>query len=77
LAMGALAGCDGSGSSRSGSNTENQLWVAAAVTTVEVISTAVQAPQFNLTLDHPFLYAIRDDETSELLSIVTLMDPTK
>lgn len=51
--------------------------VAAAVTTVGTIITAVQAPQFNLTLDHPFLYAIRDDETGELLFIGTLLDPTK
>ena len=51
--------------------------VAAAVTTVGTIITAIQAPQFNLTLDHPFLYAIRDDETGELLFIGTLLDPTK
>jgi serine protease inhibitor len=50
--------------------------VAAGATTVTVSPTAVAAPQFTVTLDHPFLYAIRDDQTGELLFIGTLMDPT-
>lgn len=32
---------------------------------------------FTIVLDHPFLYAIRDDDTGELLFIGTLMDPPK
>jgi serine protease inhibitor len=28
------------------------------------------------TMDHPFLYAIRDDETDELLFIGALQDPS-
>ncbi len=50
--------------------------VAAGATTVSISPTAVAAPQFTLTLDHPFLYAIRDDQTGELLFIGTLMNPT-
>ena len=50
--------------------------VAAGATTVTLVPTAVAAPQFTLTLDHPFLYAIRDDQTGELLFIGTLMNPT-
>jgi serine protease inhibitor len=49
--------------------------VAAGATTVSISPTAVAAPQFTLTLDHPFLYAIRDDQTGELLFIGTLMNP--
>jgi serine protease inhibitor len=33
-------------------------------------------PLFTLTLDHPFLYAIRDDETGELLFIGTMTNPS-
>ena len=51
--------------------------VAAAATAAPVGITAVEAPEFTITLDHPFLYAIRDDDTGELLFIGTLMDPSK
>jgi serine protease inhibitor len=50
--------------------------VAAGATTITVGPTAVQAPMFNVTLDHPFLYAIRDDQTGELLFIGTLLNPS-
>ena len=50
--------------------------VAAGATTVTITTTAVQMPQFTVTLDHPFLYAIRDDTTGELLFIGTLMNPS-
>lgn len=50
--------------------------VAAGATTVTLTPTAVQAPMFQITLDHPFLYAIRDDQTGELLFIGTMMNPS-
>jgi serine protease inhibitor len=49
--------------------------VAAGSTAIGVMPVAVQAPMFTLTLDHPFLYAIRDDQTGELLFIGALMSP--
>ncbi|HEX3396427.1 MAG TPA: serpin family protein [Steroidobacteraceae bacterium] len=50
--------------------------VAAGATIVTVVPTAVQLPMFTVTLDHPFLYAIRDDKTGELLFIGTMMNPS-
>jgi serpin B len=50
--------------------------VAAGATTVTLTPTAVQAPLFTLTLDHPFLYAIRDDQTGELLFIGAMTNPS-
>ena len=50
--------------------------VAAAVTTVPIGITTVQGPEFSIVLDHPFLYAIRDDSTGELLFIGTLLNPS-
>jgi serine protease inhibitor len=50
--------------------------VAAGATTVTVIPTAVELPLFTLTLDQPFLYAIRDDKTGELLFIGTMTNPS-
>jgi serine protease inhibitor len=50
--------------------------IAAGATTVTVGPTAVAAPMFSITLNHPFLYAIRDDQTGELLFIGTLMNPS-
>jgi serpin B len=49
--------------------------VAAGATSGGVGVTVVQAPQFSMTLDHPFFYAIRDDRTGELLFIGTLQNP--
>jgi serine protease inhibitor len=50
--------------------------VAAGSTTIIVTPVAVPAPMFTINLDHPFLYAIRDDQTGELLFIGTLMNPS-
>jgi len=50
--------------------------VAAGSTTIVVTPVAVPAPMFTVNLDHPFLYAIRDDQTGELLFIGTLMNPS-
>ncbi|HXP26419.1 MAG TPA: serpin family protein [Steroidobacteraceae bacterium] len=50
--------------------------VAAGATTVTIIPTAVEAPSFTLALDQPFLYAIRDDMTGELLFIGTMTNPS-
>lgn len=49
--------------------------IAAAATTITVSPTVVQAPQFSMTMDHPFFYAIRDELTGELLFIGTLVNP--
>ena len=49
--------------------------VAAGATSVTVMPTAVEVPLFTLTLDHPYLYAIRDDKTGELLFIGIMMNP--
>jgi serine protease inhibitor len=50
--------------------------VAAGATTVTVMPTAVELPLFTLTVDQPFLYAIRDDKTGELLFIGTMANPS-
>jgi serine protease inhibitor len=50
--------------------------VAAGATTVTVTPTAAPARLFTLTLDHPFLYAIRDDQTGELLFIGSMTNPS-
>ena len=50
--------------------------VAAGATSITVMPTAVEVPLFTLTLDHPFLYAIRDDKTGELLFIGTMTNPS-
>jgi len=49
--------------------------VAAGATTVTVGITAVQAPQWSITMDHPFFYAIEDDKTGELLFVGVMMNP--
>jgi len=49
--------------------------VAAAATTITISPTAIQAPQFTMTMDHPFFYAIRDGLTGELLFVGTLVNP--
>ena len=41
----------------------------------ETMISVVQAPQFSMTMDHPFLYAIRDDKTGELLFVGVLANP--
>ncbi len=37
--------------------------------------TAVLQPQFTMTMDHPFFYAIRDDATGALVFIGSLETP--
>jgi len=49
--------------------------VAAAATAVGV-TTTIASPQGTMTMDHPFLYAIQDSQTGELLFIGVLMDPS-
>jgi serpin B len=49
--------------------------VAAGATTITVSPVAVQEPTFTITLDHPFLYAILDDQTGEWLFIGALANP--
>jgi serine protease inhibitor len=48
---------------------------AAAATGVVVITTIAGPAPFNMTMDHPFLYAIRDDATGELLFMGVLQNP--
>jgi serine protease inhibitor len=50
--------------------------VAAGATTITIGTSAVEAPLFTLVLDHPFVYAIRDDQTGELLFIGTMLNPS-
>jgi serpin B len=50
--------------------------VAAGATTVTITTTAVQVPAFDLTLDHPFVYAVLDNQTGELLFIGTMTNPS-
>ena len=51
--------------------------VAAGATSVTIVTTAVQAPTFNVTFDRPFVYAIRDNQSGEVLFIGTLMNPNQ
>lgn len=50
--------------------------IASGATSVGVSISAVAAPQFTMTMNRPFFYAIRDDETGELLFVGVLEDPT-
>jgi serine protease inhibitor len=49
--------------------------VAAGATTVTVGYSVVQDPAFSVTADHPFFYAIRDDQTGELLFVGVMANP--
>jgi serine protease inhibitor len=49
---------------------------AMAATTVTIAPTAVPVSSFTMTLDRPFLYAIRDGVTGSLLFIGALMNPS-
>ena len=51
--------------------------VAAAATSGVTTVTAVETPQFAMTMDHPFFYAIRDDESGALLFVGALVDPNR
>ena len=48
--------------------------VAAGATSVGISISAMQDP-VNLTVNHPFFYAIRDNTTGELLFVGVLMNP--
>jgi serine protease inhibitor len=49
--------------------------VAAGATTIGIGLTAMPTAQFSMSMDHPFFYAIRDDQTGELLFVGTLVNP--
>jgi serine protease inhibitor len=50
--------------------------VATGATSVTVTTAIVSGPlPFTMTMDHPFFYAIRDDQTGTLLFIGTMVDP--
>lgn len=49
--------------------------VAAAATSGTVGVTVVQDPEFSMTVDHPFFYAILDARTGVLLFIGTMFNP--
>jgi len=49
--------------------------VAAGGTSGTISITAAPVPQFQMTMDHPFFYAIRDDVTGALLFIGTVVAP--
>ena len=48
--------------------------VAAGATSVGISISAMQDP-VNLTVNHPFFYAIRDNTTGDLLFVGVLMNP--
>jgi serpin B len=50
--------------------------VAAAATTVTITPTDVTAPLFTMTMNHPFLYLIRDNKTGMLLFVGALVNPS-
>ena len=48
--------------------------VAAGATSVGIVISTMQEP-VNLTVNHPFFYAIRDNTTADLLFVGVLMNP--
>jgi serine protease inhibitor len=50
--------------------------VAAGATTVSVSPTVVGVAAAPLEIDHPFFYAIRDDQSGALLFVGTMVNPT-
>jgi serpin B len=49
--------------------------VAAGGTSGTISITAAPTPQFQMTMNHPFFYAIRDEDTGALLFIGTVVAP--
>jgi serine protease inhibitor len=49
--------------------------VAAGVTAGGTSTTGIESPQFTMTMNHPFFYAIQDSTTGVLLFIGVLMNP--
>jgi serpin B len=50
---------------------------AAAATGVVMGLTAIMIPDKQLTIDHPFLFVIRDVQSGQILFVGRVMDPTK
>ena len=50
--------------------------VAAAATTVIVTTEVAPSSTFEMTMDRPFLYAIRDEVTGEILFFGAMLDPS-
>jgi serine protease inhibitor len=50
--------------------------IAAAATTVTVTPLVAPSSSFTMTLDRPFLYAIRDEVTGEILFFGAMLDPS-
>jgi serine protease inhibitor len=50
--------------------------LAAGATAVTIGPAVVVGPKFAMTMNHPFLYAIEDSKTRELLFVGILMDPS-
>jgi serpin B len=50
---------------------------AAAVTSIEMRTTSVMRPQrtFQMVVDHPFFFAIRDNKSGTLLFMGSIADP--
>jgi serpin B len=49
--------------------------VAAGATSITVSPVAVMGPSFSITMDHPFIYAILDDQSGEWLFIGAMANP--
>ncbi len=48
---------------------------ASAATSVGMVATAIQASGFDMVVDHPFLCAIRDNQTGAVLFVGAVTDP--
>jgi serine protease inhibitor len=87
LGMGAALACPGadfsmlaagacvSGIAHSAVVDVDETGTVAAAATVVIVTPTVVGPQIAMTMDHPFLYAIRDDDTGELMFLGMLEKP--
>jgi serpin B len=55
----------------------NEEGTVAAGATGVVVGTAVESPSFAMTIDHPFLCAIQDTKTGEILFLCAIADPSQ